>query len=142
MTSKLSDGKRSAVEREVLPVDVLFVGAGPANLGAMEPEASRSATPPPSDPRRNGSAHRGLARAPEPEAVLLERCRNGEPGGFEELFLRYKDYVYSTAFYLCRDEDGAADVTQEVFTKLLTRISQYRAGSRFTTFHGSAGVRC
>jgi RNA polymerase sigma-70 factor (ECF subfamily) len=51
------------------------------------------------------------------------------------LFEAYKDRVYSIAIYsLPGDEAVAADVTQQVFLKLMTRIGQFRGDSEFTTW--------
>lgn len=42
--------------------------------------------------------------------------------------------MYSLAVHLTRDPSLAADVTQEVFLKLLTRITQFRGEARFRTW--------
>ena len=53
---------------------------------------------------------------------LLARCRAGDPAAFEALFEKTKDHVYTLALSFSGDEATAADVTQEVFLKLLERI--------------------
>jgi RNA polymerase sigma-70 factor (ECF subfamily) len=51
------------------------------------------------------------------------------------LFEEYKDRVYSIAIYsMSGDEMAAADVTQQVFLKLMTRINQFRGDSEFATW--------
>lgn len=72
--------------------------------------------------------------AGEPSSELLEACRAGDRRAFGCLFETYGDYVFSLASHLTRDESLAADVTQEVFVKLLTRIRQYRGEARFRTY--------
>jgi len=71
-----------------------------------------------------------LEAAPE----LLEACRRGDRDAFHELFLLYRDRVYGIAFFLTRLEHVAADVTQQVFLKLVTHIGSFRGDSRFTTW--------
>jgi RNA polymerase sigma-70 factor, ECF subfamily len=78
--------------------------------------------------------------APRPETAgelppgLLEACRKGDREALGVLFDRYRDFVYSLAAHLTRDRSLAADVTQEVFLKLLTRIAQFRGEARFTSW--------
>jgi RNA polymerase sigma-70 factor (ECF subfamily) len=65
---------------------------------------------------------------------LVDACRNGEAGAFERLFERYRDYVHAVAIRALGCDALAADVTQDVFLKLLTRIRQYRGDSAFETW--------
>lgn len=50
------------------------------------------------------------------------------------LFTSYKDRVYSFALRFVGDKTRAADITQDVFVKLLTRLGDYRGDSRFETW--------
>src|ERR1043165_2729037 len=66
---------------------------------------------------------------------VLEACRCGDSESFRLLFEACKDRVYSIA--LCFFEgDGvvATDVTQEVFLKLMTNISQFQSRAEFSTW--------
>jgi RNA polymerase sigma-70 factor (ECF subfamily) len=65
---------------------------------------------------------------------LVPACRGGDRAAFARLFDSCKDRVYALAVHLSGDPFEAADVTQEVFLKLLTRIGQYRSDARFTTW--------
>jgi RNA polymerase sigma-70 factor (ECF subfamily) len=68
-----------------------------------------------------------------PEA--LEACRRGDREAFRALYEAYKDRVYSLAFYMLGgDRAGASDITQQVFVKLLTSLSQFRGDARFSTW--------
>ena len=78
--------------------------------------------------------HRGRRAPDESVEALVEACRTGDADAFERLFDRYKDYVYSVAIHSLGDPAAAADVTQEVFLKLLTRIRQYRGEASFETW--------
>jgi RNA polymerase sigma-70 factor (ECF subfamily) len=65
----------------------------------------------------------------------IAACQQGDREALRTLFEAYKDRVYSVAIYsLSGDEMAAADVTQQVFLKLLTRINQFRGDSDFATW--------
>ena len=72
--------------------------------------------------------------AGEPSAALLEACRRGDRAAFGALFETTKDRVYSLALRLTGNAGEAADLTQEVFLKLLTRLPQFRSHARFSTW--------
>jgi RNA polymerase sigma-70 factor (ECF subfamily) len=68
-------------------------------------------------------------------AGLVESCQRGDREAFRQLFEGYQDKVYSVALYFFGgDEALAADVTQQVFLKLFTRITQFRHQSEFSTW--------
>ena len=78
-------------------------------------------------------------RAVMAEPIINERvikaCQQGDREAFRLLFEAYKDKVFSIAAYSCGgDETSAGDVTQQVFLKLMTNISQFRGESQFTTW--------
>jgi len=65
----------------------------------------------------------------------IEACQRGEAEGFRLLFEVYKDRVYSIAlYYFNGDEASAHDITQQVFLKLMTHISQFQNRSEFSTW--------
>src|SRR5205814_6958264 len=66
---------------------------------------------------------------------VIMACQEGDREALRSLFEAYKDRVYSIALYsLAGDEAAAADMTQQVFLKLMTRIGQFRGDSEFTTW--------
>ena len=66
---------------------------------------------------------------------VIEDCQRGDREAFRLLFEAYKDRVFSIAAYSFGGDDAAAgDVTQQVFLKLLTTITQFRGNSEFTTW--------
>lgn len=73
-------------------------------------------------------------RPEEAAPGLLEACRRGDREAFRELFLLYRERVYTTALFLTRHSHAAADITQQVFLKLLTHIGTFRGESRFGTW--------
>jgi RNA polymerase sigma-70 factor, ECF subfamily len=58
-------------------------------------------------------------------AVAVQQVLDGDPGGFSYLYSRYSGPVYSYVCSIVRDRDDAADVTQQVFLKLMTAFPQY-----------------
>jgi RNA polymerase sigma-70 factor (ECF subfamily) len=70
----------------------------------------------------------------EPAPALLEACARGDRVAFGALYEATRDRVYCLALRLSGDSAEAADLTQEVFLKLLTRVAQFRGGARFTTW--------
>ena len=69
------------------------------------------------------------------DSRTIAACQQGDREALRVLFEEYKDRVYSIAIYsLSGDEMAAADVTQQVFLKLMTRIGQFRGNSEFATW--------
>ena len=77
-------------------------------------------------------------QSPEDASVdrrLISACQQGDREALRLLFEEYKDRVYSISLYsLAGDRAAAADVTQQVFLKLMTRIGQFRGDSEFSTW--------
>jgi len=66
---------------------------------------------------------------------VIEACRSGDRDAFRTLYGIHKDRVYSIAFYFFNgNSEAAADVTQQVFLKLMTSISQFRGDADFSTW--------
>jgi RNA polymerase sigma-70 factor, ECF subfamily len=58
-------------------------------------------------------------------AVAVGKVLDGDPDGLTYLYSRYSGPVYSYVCSIVRDRDDAADVTQQVFLKLMTALPQY-----------------
>ncbi len=65
---------------------------------------------------------------------LLNACRAGDRDAFGRLFDICRDRVYAVALGIANDHAVAADVSQEVFMKLLTRLPQFDGRARFSTW--------
>jgi RNA polymerase sigma-70 factor (ECF subfamily) len=66
---------------------------------------------------------------------VIAACQQGDREAFRQLFDAYKDRVFSIATYSFGGDSAAAgDVTQQVFLKLLTSISQFRGDAQFATW--------
>lgn len=68
------------------------------------------------------------------ETELIEACKQGDREAFHSLFETHKDRVYTIALHYSGNDSTARDVTQQVFLKLFTTISQFREDSQFTTW--------
>src|SRR5262245_59142290 len=65
----------------------------------------------------------------------IEACQRGESDALRLVFETYKDRVYSIALcFFNGNEATAKDITQEVFLKLMTAISQFQNRSEFSTW--------
>jgi RNA polymerase sigma-70 factor (ECF subfamily) len=66
---------------------------------------------------------------------VLNACRRGDRDAFRLVYEAYKDTVYSMALYFFRgDAATAADVTQQVFLRLMDKIGQFKGESAFSTW--------
>lgn len=66
---------------------------------------------------------------------VIKACQQGDREAFRLLFEAYKDKVFSIAVYsLGGNQTAAGDVTQQIFLKLMTSITQFRGESQFTTW--------
>lgn len=70
----------------------------------------------------------------DPLDDLLTACRAGDREAFGRLFDLCRDRVYGIALGISGDRTAAADVSQEVFMKLLTRIAQFEGRASFATW--------
>jgi RNA polymerase sigma-70 factor (ECF subfamily) len=82
----------------------------------------------------------------DPDAPLVAACRNPEAddfeAAFEQLFLRYRDRVYSIAFRITGSAVDAMDVVQESFGLVFRKLDSFRAGSLFSTWLFRIVVNC
>lgn len=69
------------------------------------------------------------------EQDLLAECRNGNRKAFEVLYKANQKRVYSVALnFFGGNRELAEDITQHVFLKIFSKISDFRADSEFTTW--------
>ena len=52
------------------------------------------------------------------ERELVERCRRGDEGAFQELVDRYKDLVFALIARTVQDRSRAEDLAQDVFFRI------------------------
>src|SRR2546423_13782158 len=81
-----------------------------------------------------GEQSRGNDSKESVDWQVIAACQLGDRDALRTVFEVYKDRVYSIAVYsLGGTETMAADVTQQAFVKLMTRINQFRGQSEFAT---------
>jgi RNA polymerase sigma-70 factor, ECF subfamily len=69
-----------------------------------------------------------------PQTDLIAECRRGSRDAMHALFTAHQRRVYSIAVnFFGGDADKAADVTQQVFLKLFTKMN-FRGDAEFTTW--------
>lgn len=76
-----------------------------------------------------------VARGREPsDQDLVARANVGDEASFELLYLRYRDWVISTAYRYTHSREDALDVLQETFAYLFGRFPGFDLRAKMTTF--------
>ena len=70
----------------------------------------------------------------EPTAELVRRAQEGREEALVELVQTQQRYIYSLCLSLMREPADAADVTQDVFIKLMRVLGSYRHETKFSTW--------
>lgn len=70
------------------------------------------------------SQHHDLT-VPEDEAALIEAARE-RPAAFAELYRRYLPRIYRYVYSSLPDKEQAADVTQQIFLRVLVALPNYQ----------------
>ena len=70
----------------------------------------------------------------EDERSLIARVANGDQRAARVLYNAHAARVLRLAYRFCRDDDLAADLTQETFVLAFRRASQFRGDSAFSTW--------
>ena len=65
---------------------------------------------------------------------LLERFAAGEPAAFGVLLRRYQAPIYNFIARSVRDTEAAADLLQEVFTRVIQHSTEFNRSSKFSTW--------
>lgn len=69
----------------------------------------------------------------EDRTLIAQTCA-GSRDAAGQLVRRHQRFIYNLALKLVRDADDAADLTQEVLVKMLTKLSQFEEKSSFRTW--------
>lgn len=94
-------------------------GAAGGSLRAQSP----SEKPPSVDAERD-----------DPDRAEFRRAANGDERAFEVLVERHQDRVFTRLFFLVRNRETAADLTQEAFLRAWRGLPSFREESLFTTW--------
>lgn len=68
------------------------------------------------------------------EDALVEQCRRGDSGAFEQLVARYEKKVFNLAYRLTGNRNDADDIAQEAFLKVYTSLREFRGEASFSTW--------
>ena len=68
------------------------------------------------------------------ESLLVEQILSGEKELFRLLIQRYQQKVHAMGISFFRNEEDAADFTQDVFILCYRRLASFRGDSRFSTW--------
>lgn len=86
-----------------------------SSISGAKPEAS---------PRAESSG-----RAPRPDFALLRKAQSGDRSAYGQLVVMYQDRLFNAVLRLVGDRDEAAELTQEAFTRGLTKLDSFRGDS-------------
>ena len=65
---------------------------------------------------------------------LINRAKEGDRKALENLLERYRDWIFNVALSFIAHREDAADITQEVLVKIMTKLSTFRQESDFKTW--------
>src|SRR5213593_2878529 len=68
------------------------------------------------------------------ERELVERCRRGDEGAFQELVDRYKALVFALIARTVHDRSRAEDLAQDVFLRIHRGLPYFRGEARLSTW--------
>jgi len=68
---------------------------------------------------------------------LVRRCLEGDGRAWEALVLNHQDRILNLAFQFTGRREEAADLAQEIFVRLYTRLHQYDASRPFRAWFNS-----
>ncbi len=68
------------------------------------------------------------------DAIFVERFLAGDQSGFEALYAKYYDKVFSLARGVLLNQDEAQDAAQEVFALVYRHLPRFDRRSRFSTW--------
>lgn len=68
---------------------------------------------------------------PNTDAELIAEARAGGPQGYEKLFKKYHNLVYTVTYKYLRNQEEALDATQETFIKAFRGLGDFREGASF-----------
>src|SRR5579871_4023762 len=71
---------------------------------------------------------------PVSERELVERCRRGDEGAFQELVEGYKNLVFALIARTVQDSTRAEDLAQDVFLRIHRGLPYFRGEARLSTW--------
>ncbi|WP_108866794.1 RNA polymerase sigma factor [Aquimarina aquimarini] len=68
------------------------------------------------------------------DTILIEKSLAGDKIALENLIKKHQDWIYNVALTFTGDSDEAADLTQEVLIKVITKLTSFQKKSSFKTW--------
>jgi len=68
------------------------------------------------------------------DAMLVDRCRQGDSAAMERLILKYQNRIYNVILKICANPHDAAELTQDTFVKVIENIDRFESKSSFYTW--------
>lgn len=68
------------------------------------------------------------------DALLIRRIKQGDEAAFDALVRKHYGNIYAFCCRRCGDPDKAADLTQEVFLRLVSAIPRYSPTGKFSNY--------
>jgi len=75
-----------------------------------------------------------MTGAPDPDAALMLRVKQGDVEAFAELVEKYKQPVMNVAYRMLHDATEAEDLAQMVFVQVFKSADRYKVSSKFSTW--------
>ncbi len=84
--------------------------------------------------RLSGVGGAPAVAARQDELALVERCRQGDLGAFEEVYRTHSGRLYSVAFRMVGNAADAEDLLQEIFLAAHRKLESFRGESALGTW--------
>jgi RNA polymerase sigma-70 factor, ECF subfamily len=68
------------------------------------------------------------------DLALVNACKSGDVGAFEELVKRYDTKLFRIAQHITHNREDAQDAVQEAFIKVFRKLTQFQENSQFSTW--------
>ena len=59
------------------------------------------------------------------EKSIIERAQTGDDGAFRQLYVKYREMIYRTAYRYMKSRELAEDIMQETFIKAFDKINKF-----------------
>ncbi len=75
-----------------------------------------------------------LGMTTQEDISLIELALSGDKKALEDLIKRHQDWIFNIALSFVADKNDAADITQEVLVKVVTKLSSFKKESNLRTW--------